>query len=39
MFPEDNAARVCFKSKIWPDGLYCPRRGSFNVQSRQSRLY
>ena len=33
MFPDDDAAREWFESRIWPDGPYCPRCGSFNVQS------
>ena len=33
MFPNGDAARRWFESKIWPDGPYCPRCGSFNVQS------
>ena len=33
MFPDDDAARAWFESKIWPDGPYCPRCGSFNVQA------
>ena len=33
MFPNDDAARKWFESKLWPQGPYCPRCGSFNVQS------
>ena len=33
MFPDDNAARIWFESKIWPDGPRCPHRGSANIQS------
>ena len=33
MFPDDEAARRWFESRIWPDGPYCPKCGSFNVQS------
>ena len=33
MFPDDDAARAWFESKIWPDGPYCPRCGSCNVQA------
>ena len=33
MFPNDDAAREWFESRIWPSGPYCPRCGSFNVQS------
>ena len=32
MFPGDATAEVWFKSHRWPDGPYCPRCGSFNVQ-------
>lgn len=32
MFPNDEAARVWFEGKIWPDGPYCPRCGSVNIQ-------
>ena len=31
-FPDDDKARAWFETKIWPDGPYCPRCGSFNVQ-------
>lgn len=33
MFPDDDAARKWFESKIWPDGPYCPKCGSTDVQS------
>ena len=33
MFPDDEAARVWFEKRMWPDGPYCPRCGSFNVQA------
>ena len=33
MFPTDEAARRWFESRMWPDGPYCPRCGSTNVQS------
>ena len=33
MFPTDDKAREWFEAKIWPDGPYCPKCGSFNVQS------
>ncbi|MDE0390398.1 MAG: IS1595 family transposase [Rhodospirillales bacterium] len=33
MFPTDEAARAWFESRMWPDGPYCPRCGSTNVQS------
>ena len=32
MFPDDEAGRLWFEGKIWPDGPYCPRCGSFDVQ-------
>ena len=33
IFPTDEAARAWFESRMWPDGPYCPRCGSTNVQS------
>ncbi|MDE0058436.1 MAG: IS1595 family transposase [Defluviicoccus sp.] len=33
MFPNDDAAREWFESRIWPEGPYCPKCGSLNVQS------
>ena len=33
MFPDDEAARRWFEKRMWPDGPYCPRCGSDNVQS------
>ena len=32
MFPDDDASREWFESRIWPDGPHCPRCGSLNVQ-------
>ena len=32
MFPDDDAARKWFESRIWPGGPYCSRCGSLNVQ-------
>ena len=32
LFPDDDTARRWFESKRWPDGAYCPRCGSFDVQ-------
>jgi transposase-like protein len=32
LFPDDAAARCWFESKIWPNGPFCPRCGSTNVQ-------
>ena len=31
MFPDDDKAREWFEARIWPQGPYCPRCGSFNV--------
>ena len=33
MFRDEDAARNWIESQRWPDGPYCPRCGSFNVQS------
>jgi len=33
IFPNDEKAREWFEAHIWPQGPYCPRCGSFNVQS------
>ncbi|MCY4192067.1 MAG: IS1595 family transposase, partial [Rhodospirillaceae bacterium] len=33
MFPDDDAARKWFESKLWPHGPHCPKCGSSNVQS------
>ena len=33
MFPDDEAARKWFEGNIWAGGPYCPRCGSFNIQS------
>ena len=33
MFPTEDAAREWLESEIWPDGPYCPKCGSLNVQS------
>lgn len=33
MFPTDDKAREWFESRIWPNGPYCPKCGSLNVQS------
>ena len=32
MFPDEDAARQWIEAQVWPDGPYCPRCGSFNVQ-------
>ena len=34
LFPTERSARRWFESQRWPDGPYCPRCGSFDVQSR-----
>ena len=33
MFRYENVAREWIESVRWPDGPYCPKCGSFNVQS------
>lgn len=33
MFPTDDAAREWFERQRWPNGPYCPRCGTFNVQA------
>ena len=33
MFPDDDAARAWFESKIWPRGPFCPECGSTDVQA------
>ena len=33
MFPDEDSAVKWFESVLWPDGAYCPKCGSFNVQS------
>ena len=32
MFPDDQAAQSWFEMSRWPEGPYCPRCGSTNVQ-------
>ena len=32
MFPTDDTAREWLEAQFWPNGPYCPRCGSFNVQ-------
>ncbi len=32
MCPTDDTAREWFEAHMWPNGPYCPRCGSFNVQ-------
>ena len=33
IFPDDEAARKWFEKQVWPDGPYCPKCDSTNVQS------
>ncbi|MCY4461476.1 MAG: transposase [Albidovulum sp.] len=33
MFPDEEAARGWFESRMWPDGPYCPRCGTTSVQA------
>ena len=33
MFPDDDAAEAWFEKQRWPDGPYCLRCGTFNVQA------
>ena len=33
MFPDDETAREWFEKIRWPKGPYCPKCGSYNVQS------
>ena len=33
MFPDDEAARKWIEAQVWPDGPYCPRCGTTNVQA------
>ncbi|MYD93592.1 MAG: IS1595 family transposase [Chloroflexi bacterium] len=33
MFPDDETAGKWFEDKLWPKGPFCPRCGSFDVQS------
>lgn len=37
MFPDDATAERWFIEQRWPDGVCCPRCGSFNVAERKSR--
>ena len=32
MFPTEDAARVWFESRLWPDGRYCPHCGSIRTR-------
>ena len=32
IFPDDEAARVWFEGRIWPDGAHCPHCGSVSIQ-------
>ncbi len=33
MFPDDATAREWIEGVVWPDGPFCPRCGSYNVQA------
>ena len=33
MFPDEYTARTWFEQQRWPKGPYCPKCGTFNVQS------
>ena len=33
MFPDEDTARKWYEKQVWPQGPYCPRCGTFNVQS------
>lgn len=33
MFPDDETARKWYEEQVWPKGPYCPKCGTFNVQS------
>ena len=37
MFPDDATAEQWFIEQRWPNGVYCPKCGSFNVAERKSR--
>ena len=37
MFPDDATAEQWFIEQRWPDGVYCPKCGSFNVAERKTR--
>ena len=33
LFPDDEAAREWIKSQVWPDGPFCPKCGSLDIQT------
>ena len=33
MFPDEQTARNWYEQQVWPQGPYCPKCGTFNVQS------
>ncbi len=33
MFPDDDTARKWFEKQLWPKGPFCPKCGTYNVQS------
>ena len=33
LFPDNDAAQKWIESQIWPDGPYCPKCGSLNIQT------
>lgn len=37
MFPDDATAEKWFVENRWPDGVCCPKCGSFNIQERKTR--
>ena len=37
MFPDDATAERWFIEQRWPDSVYCPKCGSFNVAERKTR--
>ena len=37
MFPDDDAAERWFIQQRWPDGVFCPKCGSFDVHERPTR--
>ncbi len=37
LFPDDETAERWFMETLWPDGVYCPVCGSFNIQERKTR--
>ena len=33
MFPDEETARMWYEEQVWPQGPYCPKCGTYNVQS------